>query len=105
MNRLKALVLLGKCRGDEIWPVDVCRAEGVPDAWIDELADAFESGFDADRNTIYLHDQVVNQFHGVSDLRLAYKLADELGVDTARVTSTALSRTAQVRALQQAVDE
>ncbi len=105
MNRLKALVLLGKCRGDEIWPLELCRQEGVPEAWLSELADALESGFDSDRNTIYLNDQVVNQFHGVPDLLLAYKLAESLGIDTARATSTALSRTAQVQALKEAVDE
>ena len=41
----------------------------------------------------------------MSDLLLAYKLAEYLGVDTARVTATTLSRSAQVQALKEAVDE
>ena len=99
------MVLLARCRGDEIWSVDTCRREGVPETWIEELADAFESGFDHDRNTIYENRQQVNQYHGVPDLQLAIRLAEFLGVDTASLAPFPLDRRLQVRALQEAVDE
>jgi len=39
--RDRALALLSECLGDEIWSVEHCRLRRVPDAWIEELADAF----------------------------------------------------------------
>ena len=104
-NELKAQMLLDRCVGNEIWPVDVCQAEGVPQAWIDELVDAFESGFDQDRHTIYLEGAAVNQFYGVPDLLIAYKLAEYIGIDTEAATSSALGKLAQVQALKEAAEE
>ena len=105
MNPIRAQELLLKCRGDEIWSVEMCREYGVPEVWIEELVDAFESGFDSDRNTIYEQGQIVNQYHGVSDLQLAYKLAEFLDVDWQTATQFALGRCAQVQAIQEAVEE
>jgi len=105
LNPIKARMLLDKCTGDEIWPVDLCREEGVPEAWIEELADSFESGFQRERHTIYYEERVVNQFYGVQDLHLAYKLAEYLGVDVQAAIATALNRLAEVRALKEAVEE
>lgn len=98
-------MLLSECVGDEIWSVETCQGKGIPQAWIDELADTFESGFDSDRQTIYEEGRVTNQYHGVRDLHLAYKLAEFLGVDAQRATEMSLGREAEVRALQEAVDE
>jgi len=105
LNRLKALSILSECTGHEIWSVAHCQQRGVPAAWIDELSDCFESGFRFDRETIYEKDQAINQYEGVHDLALAYKLAEYLGVDTARVTYSALGRSAEVQALKEAIDE
>ena len=105
LSRMKALSLLAACRGDEIWPVDHCRERGIPDAWIEELADCYESGFRLESQTIYYEGEVVNQYHGVTDCDLAYKLAEFLGVDTQRATSSALGRIAEVNALKEAIDE
>lgn len=105
LTRIKALMLLAECRGDEIWSVELCQQKGIPAAWVDELADAFESGFDRDRDIIYENRRATNQYHGVSDLHLAYKLAAYLGVDVERAAATALGREAEVRALREAVDE
>ena len=53
----------------------------------------------------YEQGRVTNQYNGVRDLHLAHKLAEFLGVDSQRVTEFALGREAEVRALQEAVDE
>lgn len=105
LTRLKARVLLAACQGNEIWSPDTCLEHGVPPAWIEELSDTFESGFNQDQQTIYIGDQVTNQYHGVRDVDLAYKLAEFLGVDTASVTELVLGSFAEVQALQEAVDE
>lgn len=99
------MLLLSKCRGDEIWSLPTCRQAGVPEIWIEELADAYESGFDIDHNTIYEKQQMVNQYHGVADLQLAIRLAEFLGIDTASILHCIVDRRTQVRALQEAVDE
>ena len=76
LNQIKALALLTECRGDEIWSVAYCEEAGVPQPWIEQLSDAFESGFKFDRDTIYVEGEVVNQYYGVSDRDIAFKLAE-----------------------------
>ncbi len=44
MNRLRALMLLQECTGDDIWSLEHCRLRQVPEEWIEELSDCFESG-------------------------------------------------------------
>ncbi len=105
VDPIAAQMLLLKCRGDEIWDEDACRAARLPEAWIEELKDRFESGFDSDRNSIYVKGRLVNQYEGISDLHLAYKLAEYLGIDWQRVTANAISRTAQVDAIKAEIDE
>jgi hypothetical protein len=105
LNEIKAQMLLMKCTGDEIWSVETCQKEGVPQAWIEELQDTFESGYDTDRNTIYVDDKMTNQYHGVLDLHLAYKLAEFLNVDWQGVTQFAIGRRAEVKAIQEAFEE
>lgn len=101
--RDRALALLSLCRGDEIWNLQHCREQGVPEAWIEELADTFESGFRTDRETIYLGRAATNQYHGVRDLDLAIRLAQSMGLDVDRVTATAMGRRAIVHAIKQAI--
>ncbi|MCA9128854.1 MAG: hypothetical protein KDB22_17330 [Planctomycetales bacterium] len=105
LTRLKALHLLAECTGDDLWSVSHCRLRGVPDHWISELTDCFESGFDSDRNTIYLDDRVTNQFHGLRDIDLARKLADFLGVDCDSLEHRAMTRQQLVHLIKQAVEE
>ncbi len=105
LPRLTALALLHECTGRDIWSVAYCEAKRIPPAWIEELADCFESGFCLDRQTIYAEDRVVNQYEGIRDIDLARKLAEVLGIDVDYVTSSAFSPEAQVRALREAVDE
>jgi len=103
--RPKALDLLSECTGETIWPVDHCRRRGVPESWIEELADALESNFDRDRDTIYVDERRTNQFHGVRDADLVRKLATELRVDVDRIDAQSLSRSDFVRRVKAAVFE
>lgn len=103
LSRLKALALLNECTGADIWSLETCRRKGVPEDWIEELADCFESGFKSDQEVIYHHQQRVNQYHGIHDLELARKIAELFNVNTR--TIVAPSRSAEVRAIKEAVDE
>ncbi len=105
LNPISAQLILLKCTGDEIWQEATCRQEGIPESWIEELVDNFESGFDTNRNTLYTDDGLVNQYRGVLDLHLAYKLAEYLGIDWKRATAHALGRRAEVEAIKAELDE
>jgi len=104
-DSVSAQMILLKCQGDEIWDVDTCRSAGIPEGWIEELLDRFESGFDSDRNTIYHEKNLVNQYEGVSDLQLAYKLAEYLGIDWEKAKASAISRRGIVAAIKAELDE
>ena len=105
LDRLKAQVLLDECTGDDIWAVELCKQKGIPAVWIEELTDAYESGFNSDRETIYYGERIVNQFEGVRDVDLAIRLAAYLGVDVEYVVASAFSRAAVVASLKEAVEE
>lgn len=105
LTPVKALMLLDECTGRDIWPVELCRSKGVPDSWIDELSSCYESGFQSPLQTIYVDERMVNQFYGVRDRDLAFKLGEYLGVDVARVTANAWGKVAEVRAIKEAVEE
>jgi len=105
MDSISAQMMLLKCKGDEIWDLETCRSVGVPESWIEELLDRFESGYDSDRNTIYHENKMVNQYEGVSDLKLAYKLAEYLGIDWQKASSSAISRCGIVAAIKSEIDE
>lgn len=98
-------MILLKCTGEEIWDLQTCRNEGVPESWIEELRDCFESGFDRDSNSIYVADRLVNQYDGVHDLDLAFKLADYLGIDARPLTEHIAGRRAKVEAIKAELDE
>ncbi|MCD0460414.1 hypothetical protein U8335_09590 [Roseiconus lacunae] len=99
------LALLAECTGDEIWSVDHCRQRRVPEAWITEFADALESGFDNDMETIYTDDGVVNQYHGVKDVDLAIRIAKELGIEIDTHNRQYYSRAHLVQTIKNAVEE
>ena len=105
LPRHRLLAILGECTGDDLWSVEHCRQRGVPEAWIEELADAFESGFQTDSQTIYEGNQATNQYHGIRDVDLAVLAAASMGVDVDRVAATALSRRGVVQAIKQAIME
>ena len=105
LSRLQALRLLSEGVGDEIWSIEFCQQKNVPEDWIEELSDCFESGFRSDHQTIYEENQVVNQYHGVSDLDLAYKIGEFFGINVQQVTATAFGRRAQLIAIREAIEE
>ena len=104
-DEVRAHLLLDKCVGDEIWSIPTCQREGVPPAWILELSDCFESGYDTDRNTIYVDEQMTNQYEGVRDRDLAFKICEYLGHDPNEVTAMAIGRKAEVRAIREYIEE
>ncbi len=105
IDRLKARMLLSECTGRHLWPVEHCRKAGVPQDWIEQLQDCYESGFRTDLERLYTDAGRVNQFHGVWDLQLARRLGEFLGVNIPYVTQTTFSAIAEVRAIQEAADE
>ena len=104
-GRLNALMLLSECSGDDIWSLEHCRLRRVPVAWIEELTDNFESGFQQDAQTIYVDDHVINQYRGVRDVDLAIKLGEFLGVETQTLVAQAASRRHLVRLIHEAIEE
>ncbi len=101
--RHRALAILTECKGDEIWSVEHCLSRGVPQSWIDELVDTFESGFRTDRETIYIGDVKTNHYRGVRDVDLAIRLATTMGLDVDRVTALRLGRHGIVTAIKQSI--
>lgn len=105
ISRSQALTLLSLCDGDEIWSIEYCRQKGVPEVWITELTDAYESGFESDRETIYYAEKPVNQYEGVLAVDLAIKLAKVLGVPMTRILSASRDRGAIVREILETLEE
>ena len=95
--RHRLLSLLAECTGDDIWSVQHCRARRIPETWIEQLSDAYESGFDRKSQTIYTDEGVTNQYHGVRDVDLAIRLADSMGI---RVDANAIARLGRARLVQ-----
>ncbi|OYP36416.1 hypothetical protein [Rhodopirellula sp. MGV] len=99
------LALLAECTGDEIWSVDHCRQRRVPESWIAEMADALESGYQTDSETIYTDDGMVNQYHGVRDVDLAMRIAKELKLPINESHLGVYSRARLVQTIKNAIEE
>ncbi len=98
-------MLLTECTGDDIWSIEYCRKRHVPDDWIDELQDAYESGFDSNNQTIYYRNELVNQFEGIRDVDLACKIGKLLKVNVARIVQQQICRAGVVREIREAIEE
>jgi len=103
LPRHRLLSLLAECTGDDIWSITHCRARRVPEAWIEDLADAYESGFDSSSQTIYTDDGMTNQYHGIRDVDLAIRLAESLGINVAPSAIARLGRARLVHEIKEAV--
>ncbi len=104
-HRMHALSLLSECTGDELWSIEYCRQRGVPETWIEELLDGFESNFALESRTIYVDNQRVNQYEGIRDVDLACKLGEYLGVQTEPILTLGGNRQRIVQAIREAVEE
>lgn len=98
-------MLLSECTGDHIWSLDHCLARGLPPSWMDELSDCFESSFERDSETIYVGEQVTNQYQGIRDVDLAIRLGEFLGVDVNCLQANSATRAELVRNIRHAVEE
>lgn len=105
INRSHLLLLLSECTGDDIWSIEYCHQRRVPDAWIAECADAYESGFDRNSNTIYYRDRIVNQFEGVRDVDIACLIGRAMGIDVRRLMESTLGRADLVRKIRETIEE
>lgn len=107
LRRDRVLALLQECRGDEIWSEKTCRERGVPEAWIAELADIFESNPAVDHDAIYVaeggRERMTNQYRGVRDVDLANRLARELGLPSETGAVAAYGRRGAVERIKDAV--
>ena len=103
LPRHRLLSLLAECTGDEIWSVEHCRERRVPETWIEQMSDAFESGFNSDSQTIYTDAGVANQYHGIHDLDLAIRIANEMGIRVDRASLARFGRSRLVQAIKDAV--
>ena len=105
LNRSQALMWLSECTGDDIWSIAYCRQRQIPQAWVDELRAAYESGCTSDRQTIYYRNERINQFEGVRDVDLACKIGQYLKLDVSRIVERQISRSAVVLAIREAIEE
>ncbi|MEM8733523.1 MAG: hypothetical protein AAGG44_04855 [Planctomycetota bacterium] len=100
---------MSECTGDDIWSIEHCETRRVPQPWIDELRDCFESGFEAgfreSDETIFVDISVVNQYEGVRDVDLAVRIGEFLKLDVDCLRATSPSRAALVRAIREAAEE
>lgn len=103
--RHHALHLLSLCDGEEIWSREYCRQQRVPESWIDELTDAYESGFQRSQDTIFVGSQRVNQYEGVRAVDLAIRLGEVLGVNIQDIRRRHVHRAELVRAIMDEVEE
>jgi hypothetical protein len=105
ISRAQALHLLYLCDGEEIWSIEFCQRQGVPERWVRELRNGYESGFSEDSQTIYYDGRIVNQFEGVLAVDIALRVATALGIDAAAILRDYRSRSGIVRAIQERVEE
>ncbi len=105
LHRISALALLAECTGDDLWSIEYCRQQGVPDAWIEELADGFESNFQKELQSIYVDRKRVNQYEGIRDVDLACKLGEFLGIDVTKIVTSCAERRRVVREIREAIEE
>ncbi len=103
LPRHRALSLLTECTGDEIWSVAHCQARRIPEPLIQQLADAYESSFDRDSETIYTDSGITNQYHGIRDIDLAIWIADSMGIQIDQHALARLGRARLVQAIKDAI--
>jgi hypothetical protein len=99
------LDILSECHGDDLWPLDYCRARRIPEDWIQELQDVHESGFQSDSETIYYQGGIISQFEGIRDVDIACKIAAKWPLPIAQLAESAWSRADLVNKIKEAIEE
>lgn len=102
LSRDVVLRLAEECDGWSILCPERLRSMGLPDAAVDELAQAFESDLSRRTSTIYVDGRPVNQQYGVYSLELLRWLAKQVGADCAGVV--AVGRGTQSEQLKVAIE-
>lgn len=105
MNRSNLLNWLAECTGDDVWSIDYCRQAGIPDTWISELSEIYESGFKSPGEILYRHGNRIHQYRGVRDSDLAKRIAQQLGLRVDPIEQASLSHSDLVRRIKEAVEE
>ena len=80
ISRNLALHLLSQCDGDEIWSCDYCRSQRVPEDWITQLRDIYESDFSDPGSTIFEEGRRLSQYEGIRSVDIAVSVAECLGI-------------------------
>lgn len=105
MNRSNLLTWLAECTGDDVWSIDYCRQVGIPDAWILDLSEIYESGFKSPGEMLYRQGNRIHQYRGIRDSDLAKRIAQQLGLTVDTIERAALSHSDLVRRIKEAVEE
>lgn len=105
MNRHKLLHWLAECTGDDIWSMEHCRLRGVPEEWLTQLRDVYESGFQSHSQKIFFGEKLINQFEGVRDVDLACRIAAALGLNIAKIVSESFSRSDCVTKIKESLED
>lgn len=77
----------------------------MPEDWITQLRDVYESGFQSQSQRIYFAEKLVNQFEGVRDIDLACRIAAALGVNVAKIAAASISRSDCVVKMKESLEE
>ncbi len=79
MNRSNLLNWLAECTGDDVWSIDYCKRSGIPDSWIRDLSEIYESGFKTSKEVLYHEGKRIHQYRGIRDSDLARRISQQLG--------------------------
>lgn len=105
MNRSNLLNWLAECTGDDVWSIDYCKKSGIPESWIRDLSEIYESGFKTSNEVLYHEGKRIHQYKGIRDSDLAMRIALQLGYPVDAIERAALSHSDLVRRIKEAVEE
>ncbi|MCU0716062.1 MAG: hypothetical protein MUD03_08035 [Pirellula sp.] len=105
MDRSNLLNWLAECTGDDVWSIDYCKRSGIPDSWIRDLSEIYESGFKTSKEVLYHEGKRIHQYRGIRDSDLARRISQQLGYPVEAIERSALSPSDLVRRIKEAVEE
>ncbi len=105
INRSTLLYWLAECTGDDVWSIEYCKKSGIPDSWIRDLSEIYESGFKTSKEILYHKGNRIHQYQGIRDCDLARRIAQQLGYSVEAIERTALSQSDLVRRIKETIEE